>query len=49
MQAKSSEADLVILGFTRERLGQKGPDLLLRHPGLNEVLWVSATEAVAME
>ena len=49
VEAKSSEADLVILGYTRERLIQKGPDLLLRHPGLNEVLWVSAMEAVAME
>ena len=49
VQAKSSEADLVILGFTRERLAQKGPDLLLRHADLNEVLWVSATEIVAME
>ena len=49
VEAKSSEADLVVLGFTRERLGQKGPDLLRRHNALNEVLWVSAMEAVAME
>ena len=49
VQSKSAEADLVILGFTRERLQQKGSDLLNRHESLNEVLWVSAMEAVAME
>jgi len=49
VEAKSSDADLVILGFTRERLAQKGMELLQRHKGLNEVLWVSAMEAIAME
>jgi hypothetical protein len=49
VETKSGDADLVILGFTRERLAQKGPDLLRRHPGLNEVLWVSGMEPVAME
>jgi amino acid transporter len=49
VQAKSSEADLVVMGFTEERLRQKGSDLLLRHPSLNEVLWVAAQEKVPME
>ncbi len=49
VQAKSSEADLVVAGFTEERLRQKGSDLLLRHPSLNEVLWVAAHEKISME
>lgn len=49
VEVKSSEADLVILGYTRDRLQQKGSELLLRHKGLNEVLWVSGMEAIAME
>ena len=49
VQAKSSEADLVVMGFTEERLRQKGSELLLRHPSLNEVLWVSAQERISME
>ena len=49
VQAKSSEADLVVMGFTEERLRQKGSELLLRHPSLNEVLWVAAHERISME
>lgn len=49
VEAKSSEADLVVLGFTEQRLRQKGSDLLLRHEGLNEILWVSAQEDVPIE
>ncbi|MGB5525454.1 MAG: amino acid permease [Gemmatimonadota bacterium] len=49
VQAKSSEADLVVMGFTEERLREKGSDLLLRHPSLNEVLWVAAQERISME
>ncbi len=46
---KSVDADLVILGFTAERLRQKGFELLLRHPELSDVLFVSAQERVAIE
>ena len=49
VQAKSSEADLVVMGFTEERLRQKGTELLVRHPSLNEVLWVAAHERISME
>ncbi|KPJ92444.1 MAG: hypothetical protein AMS18_07380 [Gemmatimonas sp. SG8_17] len=46
---RSMDADLVILGLTAERLRQKGFDLLLRHPELSDVLFVSAQERVAIE
>jgi hypothetical protein len=49
VQAKSSEADLVVMGFTEQRLRQKGSELLERHPSLNEVLWVAAHEEISME
>ncbi len=49
VQSKSSEADLVVVGFTEQRLRQKGPELLLRHASLNEVLWVAAREKISME
>jgi hypothetical protein len=49
VQAKSSEADLVVMGFTEQRLQQKGAELLLRHPSLNEVLWVTAQERIPIE
>jgi len=49
VEAKSAEADLVVLGFTEERLRQKGSELLTRHHELNEVLWVSAQEDVPIE
>jgi amino acid transporter len=46
---KSVDADLVILGFTAERLRQKGLELLLRHSELSDVLFVSAQERVSIE
>jgi amino acid transporter len=46
---KSVDADLVILGFTAERLRQKGFELLLRHSELSDVLFVSAQERVSIE
>jgi hypothetical protein len=46
---RSEEADLVILGFTEERLRDKGIDLLLRHPDLGDVLFVSAEQRVRIE
>jgi len=49
VEAKSSDADLVLLGFTEDRLRGKGAPLLLRHPKLNEVLFVSARESITIE
>jgi hypothetical protein len=49
VQSRSAEADLVILGFTEGRLQEKGMELLLRHPDLPDVLFVSAEERVRIE
>jgi hypothetical protein len=49
VQSRSAEADLVILGFTEQRLQEKGSELLLRHPELSDVLFVSAQERVRIE
>jgi hypothetical protein len=49
VQSRSSDADLVILGFTEERLREKGIDLLQRHTALKDVLFVSAEERVKIE
>ena len=46
---RSAAADLVILGFTEQRLREKGMDLLLRHATLRDVLFVSAQERVLIE
>lgn len=46
---RSALADLVILGFTHERLKEKGMALLRRHPELGEVLFVSAAERIAID
>ncbi len=46
---RSSSADLVILGFTEDRLQEKGADLFLRHPSLQDVLFVSAEETIFIE
>ncbi len=46
---RSAFADLVILGFTRVRLKEKGMTLLRRHPDLGEVLFVSAAERIAID
>ncbi len=45
----SAGADLVLLGFIRERLQSKGSALLLRHPDLSDVLFVSAAETIVIE
>jgi amino acid transporter len=47
--SRSKHADLVILGFTRARLEDKGTELFTRHPALNEVLFVSAQQRVVIE
>jgi amino acid transporter len=49
VENRSSNADLVILGFTEQRLLDKGEDLLLRHPSLQDVLFVSAEETIFIE
>jgi amino acid transporter len=49
VRSRSAEADLVILGFTEQRLKEKGRELLLRHPDLSDVLFVSAQERVLIE
>jgi amino acid transporter len=45
----SASASLVILGFTMPRLSSKGPELLLRHPELPDVLFVCAEARLAIE
>jgi amino acid transporter len=49
VENRSSGADLVILGLTPERLEEKGVELLRRHSGLHDVLFVSAQERVVIE
>jgi hypothetical protein len=49
VKKRSSSADLVVLGLTEARLREKGTELLLRHPSLQDVLFVSAAETVAIE
>jgi amino acid transporter len=49
VEKRSYSADLVILGFTEARLKEKGTDLLLRHPVLQDVLFVSAEETIFIE
>jgi amino acid transporter len=49
MEVKSEHADLVIRGFTEEKLEQKGPTLFKRHPGLKDLLWVSAEERIFID
>jgi hypothetical protein len=49
VERSSSEADLVIMGLTLERLRDGGADRLLRHPSLGEVLFVSAAEKIGID
>ena len=49
VEKRSYSADLVILGFTEARLKERGSDLLLRHPILQDVLFVSAEETIFIE
>ena len=46
---RSASADLLVLGFTEGRLREKGMDLLMRHPSLQDVLFVSAEETIFIE
>ena len=49
VQAKSSGADLVIMGFTQLKLREKGAALFDKHTGLRDVLFVSAEERIFIE
>ncbi len=49
VETRSAEADLVILGFTPERLKEKGESLFRRHPSLQDVVFVSAREQILIE
>jgi hypothetical protein len=49
VQSRSADADLVIFGITPERLRDKGEDLLLRHGGLHDVLFVSARQRILID
>jgi len=49
VEKRSYAADLVILGFTEVKLREKGRDLFLRHPVLQDVLFVSAEETIFIE
>lgn len=49
VEARSGEADLVLVGFTDERLERRGGGLLKRFPDLRDVLFVSAEERIFIE
>jgi solute carrier family 12 sodium/potassium/chloride transporter 2 len=49
VEKHSSSADLVVLGFTEDRLREKGAELLLRHPSLSDILFVAAEETIFIE
>lgn len=49
VQKISSSADLVIMGFTQDRLEEKGNDIFLRHSELKDVLFVSAKQKILIE
>ena len=47
--SRSSNADLVIFGFTDERVDQKGGEIFMRHQGLRDVLFVQAKQRILIE
>jgi hypothetical protein len=49
VEARSGDADLVMLGFTDERLEKRGAELFRRFPDLRDVLFVSAEETIFIE
>jgi amino acid transporter len=49
VERRSADADLVVLGLTEQRLRDKGSELLLRYPAMQDVLFVSAQERVLIE
>ncbi|MFC1500006.1 amino acid permease [Candidatus Zixiibacteriota bacterium] len=48
-QTTSSDADLVIMGFTQERVDEKGVELFQRFSELKDVLWVAARQEIVIE
>jgi amino acid transporter len=49
VERRSSAADLVVVGFTEQRLREQGPDTFLRFPSLRDVAFVSAEQRVKIE
>jgi amino acid transporter len=49
VERRSSTADLVVVGFTEQRLREKGVDTFLRFPSLRDVAFVSAEQRVKIE
>ena len=49
VEARSSTADLVLIGFTDAKLKQKRGDAFLRFPELRDVLFVSAEETIFID
>ncbi len=49
VEARSGTADLVLLGFTSERLERRGAELFERFPNLRDVLFVSAEETIFID
>ena len=49
VEARSDGADLVIAGFTGERLERKGAEVFRRFPTLRDVLFVSAEEEISID
>jgi hypothetical protein len=49
VETHSSVADLVLVGFTEEKLERRGAGLLSRFPELRDVLFVSAEERIFIE
>jgi len=49
VEARSDTADLVLLGFTSERLERKGVELFQRFPALRDTLFVSAEEEIDIQ
>ena len=49
VQSRSADADLVIFGLTEKRLREKGAELFLRHPKLNDVLFVCAEQRILID
>jgi len=49
VESRSADADLVLFGFTEERVRTKGIELFRRHPSLRDVLFVAAEQRILIE
>jgi amino acid transporter len=49
VEARSGTADLVLMGFTSERVERRGLELFRRFPGCRDVLFVSAEETIFID